>query len=373
MAGLAAPKPRSPLVVPCGQVGFDALRDLLQGHATQIALDQHPVMRRLPLYWPDDGFGLMVVALEALFFIGGLVLLTQLTPWSMAFVGVQILLGSSIFRFFVLMHDCGHYSLFKTRQLNNLVGYFTSMFCVTPLLAWREIHFQHHKWVGIKDRDPTAAGLITFEQKQQHSKFMVALLRVIWVLRLPVPAITFTINVLWLYPARLLRQGQTGEALAVLRSGVIALAPHAMSIGIWGWGTYATYFLPILLASFFWYEMINLTHHAGLYKYEASQHPEPLALHEQQTVSRSCYMPTWLSAVLCYHFNLHAEHHLFPVIPWHHLPAVRKALAQLQVDDYIDVPFPGFTNALRREDPVQVLLNRLSPAIEQMQKPLLPR
>jgi hypothetical protein len=43
------------VVVPCGQVGFDALRDLLQGHAPQIALDQHPVMRRLPLYWRQHG------------------------------------------------------------------------------------------------------------------------------------------------------------------------------------------------------------------------------------------------------------------------------------------------------------------------------
>lgn len=332
--------------------------------------DLRKQLAKAGLFNANDAFGLMVVGLESTFFLGGLFWLTRMEPWSWPFIALQILLGSSIFRFFVLMHDCGHYSLFRTRQLNNLVGALTSMFCVTPLLAWREIHFEHHRWVGIRDKDPTAAGLITFEQKQQHSKPTVAFLRVIWLLRLPVPSITFTINVLWLYPVRLIRQGRWHHAGSVIVSGLVALAPHAAAIGVWGASAYATYFLPILLASFVWYEMINLTHHAGLYKLDFAQHPGPLPLHEQQSVSRSCHMPTWLSTVLCYHFNLHAEHHLFPVIPWHHLPAVRQALAEIPIPDYIDVPFPGFNNALRREDPVQVLLNRLSPAIEQLQKPL---
>ncbi|HET8871515.1 MAG TPA: fatty acid desaturase [Aquabacterium sp.] len=323
------------------------------------------------LFQANNGFGVLVVALESAFFFGGLLLLSHLTPWSWPFVLTQILLGSSIFRFFVLMHDCGHYSLFKTRKLNNLFGLWTSVFCVTPLLAWREIHFGHHKWVGIKDRDPTAAGLITFEEKQRHSRPTVALLRLIWICRLPLPAILFTVNVLWGYPARLLKQGQTKQALLTIGSGLIALTPHALAIGYWGGLAYATYYLPVLLASFVWYESINLTHHAGLYKFSAHQHPEPLALYEQQTVSRSCHMPTWLSTLLCYHFNLHAEHHLFPVIPWHHLPAVRQALQEVEVSNYIDVPFPGFNNALRRADPVGILLNQLPPSLQDMQKPLL--
>lgn len=318
-----------------------------------------------------DGWGLATVALESLFFLGGIWLLTQIQPWSWPYVVVQILLGSSIFRFFVLMHDCGHYSLFQTRGLNNVIGWLCSVACLTPLLAWRQIHFEHHRWVGIKDRDPTAAGLITFEQRQQHSPPTVALLRLIWILRLPVPAITFTVNVLWLYPLRLWKQGQARQAAIVAASGLAAALPHALAIWHCGLAAYASIYLPILLASFVWYETINLTHHAGLYKLEAAHHPDPLPLYEQQSVSRSCYMPTWLSAVLCYHFNLHAEHHLFPAIPWHHLPAVRQALSQIGVSNYIDVPFPDFNNALRKEDPVGVLLNRLSPQLEQMQKPLL--
>lgn len=332
--------------------------------------DLRKQLAQASLFQAHDGLGLLVVTLESLFFAGGMWLLTHLQPWSWPFIGVQIVLGTSVFRFFVLMHDCGHYSLFQTRGLNNLVGLWASVFCLTPLLAWRQIHFEHHRWVGIRDKDPTAAGLITFEQKQQHSRPTVALLRAIWWLRLPVPAITFTVQVLWLYPLRLVQQGQWRQALAVSLSGLIAVTPHACAVWFWGWSTYATYFGPILLASFVWYEMINLTHHAGLYALDSAQHTAPLPLYEQHRVSRSCVMPSWLSTLLCYHFNLHAEHHLFPVIPWHHLPAVRRALTQLDIPDFIDVPFPGFNNALRREDPVGVLLNRLSPQLQAMQRPL---
>lgn len=339
-----------------------------------MTLDQYKALRKQlaqeGLFQAHDGFGLFIIAIESAFFLGGMWLLTQFTPWTWPFLLTQAILGSSIFRFFVLMHDCGHFSLFRTRRHNDWAGLWTSMFCVTPLLAWRQIHFEHHKWVGIKDRDPTAAGLITFEERQQHSKPFVALLRFIWLFRIPLPAIIFTVNVLWGYAGKLLAQKQYAESARVMGSALIALAPHGLAIAVWGWSAYAAYFLPVLFASFIWYESINLTHHVGLYKLEAATHPDPLPLHEQHTVSRSSNMPTWLSALFCYHFNLHAEHHLFPIIPWHHLPAVRQALAKMNVPDYMDVPFPGFTNALRKEDPVAMLLNKPSAALLQMQKPL---
>lgn len=323
------------------------------------------------MFKAHDRTGLAMVFGEASLFVGGLYGLSLLQPWSIGAIALQILLGSSVFRLFVLMHDCGHKSLFRTRWLNTLFGLLTSIPGLVPLEGWRENHFAHHRWVGIRDKDPSASGLIKFEQKQQYSPLYVTALRLIWVLRLPVPALTFIINSLWFSPFRLIRQGRYKRAAEVAFSCLVALAPHALAVALLGWSTYLTYYGPILLAWLLWYEMINLIHHSGLYSLDSKQHPEPLALYEQQRVSRSTYVPTWLSAVLCYHFTLHAEHHLFPLIPWHHLPTVRKALADIQVHDYLDVPFIEFNMALRREDPVQVMLNQMSPAIQSLHKPLL--
>ncbi len=323
------------------------------------------------LFTARDATGLAMVVGEASLFLGGLYGLSLLQPWSIGFIALQIVLGTSVFRLFVLMHDCGHHSLFRTRWLNTLFGLLTSIPGLMPLEGWRENHYKHHRWVGIRDKDPSASGLVSFEQKKQYSRLYVTLLRVVWVLRLPVPALAFMVNSLWFCAFRLAREAQYKQAARVAFSCLVAGAPHAVAVAWFGWSNYLTYFGPIFLAWLLWYEVINLTHHSGLYPLDSKQHPDPLALHEQQTVSRSTYIPTWLSAVLCYHFTLHAEHHLFPTIPWHHLPTVRKALAEIQVHDYLDVPFIKFNIALRKEDPVKVLLNQLSPAIERLQKPLL--
>ncbi|MDX5299595.1 MAG: fatty acid desaturase, partial [Gammaproteobacteria bacterium] len=143
---------------------------------------------------------------------------------------------------------------------------------------------------------------------------------------------------------------------------------HALVIGVWGWGVWSVAFLPALLFSFLWYELINLTHHAGLYHLNSRQQAQPLALHEQVSVCRSARMPTALSWVLCYHFNLHTEHHLFPTVPWHHLPKVQALLDAQGLPDYIGVDFPGFNQALRNADPVEILLNRLPEALATRQR-----
>jgi omega-6 fatty acid desaturase (delta-12 desaturase) len=323
------------------------------------------------LFTAHDATGLAMVVGEFSLFFGGLYWLSLLQPWSIGFIALQIALGTSVFRLFVLMHDCGHHSLFRTRWLNNLFGLLTSIPGLMPLEGWRENHYKHHRWVGIRDKDPSASGLVSFEQKKQYSRLYVTVLRVVWVLRLPVPALAFMVNSLWFCPFRLVGEGRYKRAAKVAFSCLVAGAPHAVAVAWFGWSNYLTYFGPIFLAWLLWYEVINLTHHSGLYPLDSKQHPEPLALHEQQTVSRSTYLPKWLSTVLCYHFTLHAEHHLFPTIPWHHLPTVRKALAEIQVHDYLDVPFIKFNIALRKEDPVKVLLSQMSPAIERLQKPLL--
>jgi fatty acid desaturase len=54
----------------------------------------------------------------------------------------------------ILMHECSHYSLFKTHKLNQVLG---KIFCGAPVLAnldgYRTYHLKHHKDAGTTD-DP---------------------------------------------------------------------------------------------------------------------------------------------------------------------------------------------------------------------------
>jgi len=63
-------------------------------------------------------------------------------------VGVAALLV----RTFVLMHDCAHGSFFRSRRLNDIVGFVTGLLTLTPFAQWRRDHALHHASSGDLDR-----------------------------------------------------------------------------------------------------------------------------------------------------------------------------------------------------------------------------
>lgn len=58
-----------------------------------------------------------------------------------------------IVRIFMLQHDCGHNSLFRSRRLNSLVGAGCSLVTLTPFAYWRRLHARHHgSWNNLDGR-----------------------------------------------------------------------------------------------------------------------------------------------------------------------------------------------------------------------------
>jgi acyl-lipid omega-6 desaturase (Delta-12 desaturase) len=55
-------------------------------------------------------------------------------------------------RLFVLQHDCGHRSLFRSRLANDLTGRVLGVFTLTPYEYWRRAHAAHHASSGNLDR-----------------------------------------------------------------------------------------------------------------------------------------------------------------------------------------------------------------------------
>ena len=57
-------------------------------------------------------------------------------------------------RVFIVQHDCGHGSLFRSRRLNDLVGKFCSLLTLTPYAHWRRHHNVHHgHWNNLDRRE----------------------------------------------------------------------------------------------------------------------------------------------------------------------------------------------------------------------------
>jgi omega-6 fatty acid desaturase (delta-12 desaturase) len=55
-------------------------------------------------------------------------------------------------RTFVLMHDCAHGSFFRSRRVNDAVGFVTGLLTLTPFAQWRRDHALHHASSGDLDR-----------------------------------------------------------------------------------------------------------------------------------------------------------------------------------------------------------------------------
>lgn len=49
-----------------------------------------------------------------------------------------------VIRLFIIQHDCGHGSFFKSQKWNNRLGVFVSLFTLTPYHHWRKRHAIHH-------------------------------------------------------------------------------------------------------------------------------------------------------------------------------------------------------------------------------------
>ena len=70
-------------------------------------------------------------------------------------IPLAILAGAFLIRVFIIFHDCGHGSYFKSRRANDIVGFITGMLTLTPYYHWRWEHAIHHATAGHLDKRGT--------------------------------------------------------------------------------------------------------------------------------------------------------------------------------------------------------------------------
>ena len=67
-------------------------------------------------------------------------------------IPLAILAGALLVRVFIIFHDCGHGSFFKSRTTNDVWGFLCGMLTFTPYYHWRWEHSLHHATAGDLDR-----------------------------------------------------------------------------------------------------------------------------------------------------------------------------------------------------------------------------
>jgi acyl-lipid omega-6 desaturase (Delta-12 desaturase) len=67
-------------------------------------------------------------------------------------VPLAVVAGGFVVRIFIIFHDCGHGSFFKSRRANDIWGFICGIFTFTPYQQWRWEHSIHHATSGHLDK-----------------------------------------------------------------------------------------------------------------------------------------------------------------------------------------------------------------------------
>ncbi len=237
-------------------------------------------------------------------------------------VPAMVLHGVAIITLFAAMHECVHRTAFRSRWLNQVIGWIAGAASFYNSDYYRRYHHWHHRYTQDADRDPELArpkprtlseyylqiSGLPFWRDKLRDMIVVASGRTA---RLPFVSDQVRGGVVWSMRVQV--------ALYLL----IALS----AVGFGSWAPLVYWLLPALLGQPI-LRAIALAEHTG-----CSEDTNGL------TNTRTT-LTWWPVRFLMWNMPYHAEHHLYPSIPYHALPRaharIRERLAHLD-NGYITV------------------------------------
>ncbi len=163
-------------------------------------------------------------------------------------VPLAVLAGALLVRVFIIFHDCGHGSFFKSPVANAAVGFVSGVLTFTPYYHWRWEHAIHHASSGDLDKRGTGdVWTMTVQEYLEASrwkKFAYRFARNPVVLFVIAPLFLFL--VLQRLPARAANARERHSVYAT-NVGILAMAA-ALSL-VFGFGTYAVIQLIIMMVA----------------------------------------------------------------------------------------------------------------------------
>jgi omega-6 fatty acid desaturase (delta-12 desaturase) len=148
-------------------------------------------------------------------------------------------------RTFIIFHDCGHGSFFKSRKANEITGIVCGILTITPYHYWRHSHAIHHATAGDLDRRGTGDVMtLTVQEYQSLSPTRQWYYRFV---RHPLVMFTFGAFLVFTVGHRFYKPG-TGkrERWSVHYTNLILFVLIAGLIYLIGWKAYLMIHIPVL-------------------------------------------------------------------------------------------------------------------------------
>lgn len=218
-------------------------------------------------------------------------------------------LCACVVRLFVLFHDAAHGTLVRGRAANDAVARLLSVFCLTPLGAWRRLHSHHHEHFDELGEATRSGQTILFTARQYRAwpawrRALVRVARHPLVFFATVPLLKFFIQ----YP--LLR----GDAFTACGWAALVWAGVRVSPLVPA-GVYAAGVTGLLV--FHWQHAVN----AGFREARAGGAPRRAADRRRAALHGSSCFDAWpgpLRWALC-GIGYHHVHHLNALVPSYRL------------------------------------------------------
>jgi acyl-lipid omega-6 desaturase (Delta-12 desaturase) len=262
---------------------------------------------------PVDATGLRVVFL-ALAVTAAAVWLSASGGWIGWAVG-QLLLAAALVHWFVILHECGHDTLFRTRRLHVLTGHIAAFFSLIPFHCWTRVHARHHKWTGWQDLDPTTESLVP----RPLSRAERALVNICWRLWIPLFSVLYRLNNYWNIPRLFGMFRRAADRRLIIRDVVGLLAAYAIVGFLVGPALLVRATGAAILLSLIAEDLLLLSQHTHVPQHVAGgESVRPYPTIEQEAFTRSLRLPP-LASTLVLHFDAHELHHMYPFVPGYHL------------------------------------------------------
>ena len=237
-------------------------------------------------------------------------------------VPLVLVAGGFLVRIFIIFHDCGHGSFFRSTLANDVLGTVSGILCFTPYYHWRWEHAVHHATSGDLDRRGTGdVWTLTVEEYLQASRwkrFAYRLARNPFVLFVLAPLFLFLIRERFPNPKAGLRERFSVYATNL---GLVLMAVGLSSV--FGWRAYLVIQVALVMiagSAGIW--LFYVQHQfEGVYWERGEEWDYAKAALEGSSYYKLPKVLQWFSG----NIGFHHIHHLSPRIPNYHLEKCHEA------------------------------------------------
>ena len=257
----------------------------------------------------SDAWGSLQIGLHLCLIIAAAWLVSRSGPWTIG--PAIVLLGLAQSSLFAPVHETMHLTAFRSRRANAVVGWLAAC---PSLLNWHfytVFHLAHHRFTQDPERDPE----LTPRPPASLDGYLLRVLAVnYWRARAKVVIDCWRGD---LSAYRYVPEASRRRVISSVRAMSVFVAVLALgSALLFGWWTpFVFWIIPQAVGQVF-LRLYLLTEHTGC---EESAN----ALVNTRTT-----LTTRLVKLLMWNMSYHAEHHLYPSIPFHRLPDAHQAVRQ---------------------------------------------